>query len=388
MYKEIIIYSGIQPGKKGTGNFLSFFINKFHENNIKFKLISYNTPSGGLLVKIAKKIGVIKMLRSLYLNLIRVTSKDNISDFIVFIFHPQSIGLNITTNLIRNNKVYIYVLDTFFFCKKSYNYIDGNNACLKCISNPNASKENKCKFFLSNQRDEDYRSFQNAIQENLETICFLTQNDNQTLLLKEKFGNTINAVKLGMLINLDDDVPLINNNSLKYDFVFHNTNLRAKGVEYFINLAKNMPNYRFLIPNKINQIDKGIHSYQNIKNIDFNAMTWETGLKEAIINCKVVINPSLWSSPVEGALLKSIFFNGAVAVVDSDYSFQQEIPNNVVIKLAANVEQAKEKLLEVISSEDKINKLKVNSKKWFDDYQTSSNLLFDDFLSNEFIKNN
>lgn len=383
MDRDIYVYSGVQPGKKGTGNFLSFFLQKFQENNINFKLISYKTPNTGLTGKILKKIGLIKIVRSIYFILVRTSSKTNITKSIVFIFHPQTIGLNITADLITNNKVYIYVLDTFFFCKKSYNYIDGNNACLKCISNPKASKENKCKFLLSNQIDEDYYNFQKAIQQNLESICFLTQNDNQTLLLKQKFGNTINAIKLGMLINLDDDIPSINNNLLKYDFVFHNTNLDAKGIFYFLGLAELMPNLKFLIPYKRNEISS-LNNFSSIKNVDFISMSWETGLKSAIVNAKIVINPSLWSSPVEGALLKSIKFNGCVAIVPVDFSFQKEIPKDVVVHLNESLDSSVITLVNLLNSKNLIEKYKQNSSKWLNNYQQSTINNFKKFFKESF----
>lgn len=378
MSKDIYIYSGIQPGKKGTGNFLSFFIEKFHQNNIDFKLISYNTPNVGFVAKLAKKLGLIKVLRSVYFSLIRTSPQQKIKDAIVFIFHPQSIGLSITADLIKNNKTYIYVLDTFFFCKKSYNHLEGNEACFQCITNPKASKENNCKFFLSNQSDENYHNFQKAIYENLETICFLTQNDNQGLLLKAKFGPSINTRKLGMLINLKDEFDIKNKADLNYDFVYHNTNLKAKGVEYFIKLAQNMPEYRFLMPYEKSELN--MKSFQNLKNIDFIPMTWETGLKNAIVNSKIILNPSLWSSPVEGALLKSIKFNGCVAVVPIDFSFQKEIPRDVVIHLYESIDSSVQLLQKMIISQTLMDLYKHNSSKWLASYQRITENNFDDFL--------
>ena len=49
MSKKIYIYSGISPGKKGAGNFLSFFLEQFKDNNIDFKLISHKTPNTGYI---------------------------------------------------------------------------------------------------------------------------------------------------------------------------------------------------------------------------------------------------------------------------------------------------------------------------------------------------
>jgi hypothetical protein len=386
MNKEIIIYSGIQPGKKGTGNFVSFFIDKFKHHKIKFQLVSYSTPSGGFLVKIAKKLGVIKPLRSLFFILARnSSSQKKITDSIVILFHPQSIGLKITANLILRNTVYIYVLDTFFFCKKSYNFIEGTNACLKCISNPDAANENNCKFLLSSQSDLEYKNLQSVISANLSSIYFLTQNENQSLLLKEKFGSTINVKKLGMLIDLNEKPLLKNKNEkIKYDFVFHNTNIEAKGIAYFIELAMQMREYRFLIPYAKSDLSKYANKLNSINNLDCISMTWETGLREAISACKIVVNPSLWSSPVEGALLKSIKSNGCVAVVPVDYSFQKEIPFDVVIHLKNEISESVRILSDAILSQQLIDNYKIKSSEWLEGYEKSTTNHFDKFIKDEF----
>jgi glycosyltransferase involved in cell wall biosynthesis len=388
MNKKIIIYSGIQPGRKGAGNFVSFFINKFHKHNIKFNLVFYKTPNGGFLVKIAKKLGIIKILRSLYFLIVRKSffQKKNIGSTVI-IFHPQSIGLKITANLILNNKVYFYVLDSFFFCKKSYNYIEGNNGCLKCITNPQASIENNCDFLLSIESDKDYEDLQQVISSNLDSICFLTQNNNHSLLLKKKFGEKIDVIELGMLIDLNEEsLPNHKNRDLEYDFVFHNTNFEAKGILYFIEVAKRMPRYRFLIPYSKSDIHNKKHEINYIDNLDFISMTWKTGLKEAVRKCKIVINPSLWSSPVEGALLKSIKNNGCVAIVPVDYSFQKEILSDTVIHLESNISESVKILNHVIQSHALITTYKLNSSKWLDNYTKSTDHNFDNFIQNHFCQ--
>ena len=385
MPKEIYIYSGISPGKKGTGSFLTFFLEQFKKHGIEYNLIYYKTPNAGYLSTIAKKLGFIKILRYIYLKIISLIAKKKIMNSIVFIFHPQSIGLKQTTELIKKNEVYIYVLDTFFFCKKSYNYIEGNSPCYKCISNPNASKENNCDFTYFKLKDENYYNFQTAIYNNLSNITFLTQNDNQLLLLKEKFGNKINSRKLGMLINLEDNLINKRDNKLNYDFVFHNTSIKAKGIEYFIELAKGMSNHSFLIPYNSSDINSDIKDFQNIDNIDFISMSWETGLKTAVANCKIVINPSLWSAPVEGALLKSIKYNGCVAIVPGDFSFQKEIPLDTVIHLDTDITKSKQILTSILSSKNSIENYKSKSLIWLKSYQNNTELNFKSFF--EFLKN-
>lgn len=380
MSKQIYIYSGISPGKKGTGNFLSYFLEQFINNNIDFTLISHKTPNTGYVSIIAKKLGLIKILRSIFMFFSNFFAKKNINNSIVFLFHPQSIGLNQSIDLIKNNQVYFYVLDTFFFCKKSYNYISGNSPCFKCMSNTNASLENNCGFSIFNHKDEDYHNFQNTIFKNLSSINFLTQNDNQLRLLKQKFGDKINVKTLGMLINLKNDIIEKDDSEFSYDFVFHNTGLKPKGLDYFIKLAKEMVNHSFLIPYKSSDLHSSIEDIQNIINIDFIPMTWETGLRNAIVNCKIVINPSLWSAPVEGALLKSIMYNGCVAIVPVDFSFQKEIPSESVIQLYTDIKKTKKKLTSIVTSKKLIDDYKIKSFEWLNSYQNTTESNFINFF--------
>lgn len=380
MPKQIYIYSGISPGKKGTGNFLTFFLKQFKDNNIDYKLITYSTPNIGYISIAAKKLGVVKILRSAYILVSRFFFGKQVNNSTVFIFHPQSIGLQKTTEIIKNNRVYFYVLDTFFFCKKSYNHIDGSSPCFKCITNPNASKENNCSFSIFNHKDENYYNFQKAIYENLDTITFLTQNDNQSLLLKEKFGDKVDSKKLGMLIDLPIFIVKKDDAKLSYDFVFHNTGLKSKGIDYFIELAESMSNHSFLIPYNRSNLNLDIKKNQKINNVDFISMSWETGLKTAVANCKIVINPSLWSAPVEGALLKSIKYNGCVAIVPGDFSFQKEIPLDTVIHLDTDITKSVKKLTSILISKKLTQGYKVKSLKWLNYYQKETEFNFKTFF--------
>ena len=62
-------------------------------------------------------------------------------------------------------------------------------------------------------------------------------------------------------------------------------------------------------------------------------MTWETGLEAAVRAAPLVLVPSLWSAPVEGALIKSIAAGRAVAVVDNESAFSHELPMGLVSRL-------------------------------------------------------
>ena len=140
-----------------------------------------------------------------------------------------------------------------------------------------------------------------------------------------------------------------------------------------------------MIPYNSSDINSDIKDFQYIDNIDFISMSWGTGLKTAVANCKIVINPSLWSAPVEGALLKSIKYNGCVAIVPGDFSFQKEIPLDTVIHLDTDITKSVKILASILSSKILIENYKIKSLKWLNSFQNNTELNFKSFF--ESLKN-
>src|SRR3954467_15968679 len=58
------------------------------------------------------------------------------------LFHPQMLGLSAALALIETRAnagrtTHLYLLDSFFFCRRSYNHIDDEAvACLRCLGDP------------------------------------------------------------------------------------------------------------------------------------------------------------------------------------------------------------------------------------------------------------
>ena len=87
-------------------------------------------------------------------------------------------------------------------------------------------------------------------------------------------------------------------------------------------------------------------------NIDCIDITWGTGLKEYVRCADLVMNPSLWSAPIEGALVKSASYNKVVATVQSKYGFEsevKEIKNH--IRLSNDIEIAAKQLADYLSKQ-------------------------------------
>jgi hypothetical protein len=73
-------------------------------------------------------------------------------------------------------------------------------------------------------------------------------------------------------------------------------------------------------------------------------MTWETGLREAMAASRMVMVPSLWSAPIEGALIKSMVTSDHVAILDNDSAFQSELPDEAVLRLSGDPLEAARQL--------------------------------------------
>lgn len=66
-------------------------------------------------------------------------------------------------------------------------------------------------------------------------------------------------------------------------------------------------------------------------------MGWTTGLKECVLNSRITFFPSLWSAPIKGSVVKTMKLGVAIGLFDASFSFSQEIPNTVALKLSGRL---------------------------------------------------
>ena len=111
------------------------------------------------------------------------------------------------------------------------------------------------------------------------------------------------------------------------DIVYHGSWLEAKGARWALSLASEMPEKKFLFP------CRKPSSLAAPPNVAFRPLTWESGLAEQVQATPLCIVPSLWTAPIEGALVKSIAHAPATAVVDVPHGFTAELPRNLVLRL-------------------------------------------------------
>lgn len=369
------IISGIGPSDHGAGRLVKELIKFANQSNPDIKVIAFYSKKNKLF-KFLKNSFFGHYLKLIYYKLIQKSNSarqiQNIKHSTVLLLHPQTLGFDNFKILIENkNKIFLYVLDNSFFCMKSLNYANGHKACFDCLGNINTSsiQKNGCKpspVMYSLQDNTEFLKYLNGIKME---VNFLAQNYLQQNLLFKHFGDQINSDVVGMYTSEFSENKIYNaHDNFKFDFVYHGSLELAKGVLYFIELAKAMPDNSFFIPYDSNLVKNKLNLKTLPTNINFENQTWESGLEDTIKHSKIVVCPSLWSAPIEGAFLKSIMVNGCVAVVNTEFAYSNEFTSDQIIKLNSELVLSLSLLNEVLQNKVKRNKIVFESQAWFLNY--------------------
>jgi hypothetical protein len=256
----------------------------------------------------------------------------------VLVLHPQTLGYDCFRALYEaGNKITMYVLDNSFFCLQSYNHRAGKRGeCFDCLGNLSGCHPACSPFPVSIAR-KDNLTFLHWLQGVSHNIEFLCQTHHQAALLAAHMGSGIRCKVVGMKTDEFQDTPLSSHNptpsTRRFDVVFHGHAFGAKGIRYVLELAAQLPELSFLVPSDLGEVQRCAPELPITPNVTCQRMSWTSGLKEYVSACRLVLCPSEWSAPVEGAVLKSLEFNGSVAVVETKYGFEREIPADIALKL-------------------------------------------------------
>ena len=291
----------------------------------------------------------------------------------VIAIHPQTLFYDNLFKLIDNgNRVAIYIMDNSYFCIRSYNHLPGDfQPCFRCLGGSFNLAEKCNPFPLSYEKAKNISYLQKLLRYK-DRFHFILQNKNQLALLERHFGDVSSSIVGLYIADMLDAVEIALNSHGKYDVVYHAAAIEPKGILYTLHLAKMVPERTFFIPDskttlvalcEQHGIDLG--EYQNLvlKNV-----TWESGLASIVRQAGLVICPSLWSAPIEGALIKSLFHNGKVAVVDTKFSFAQELPEDVALKLPADIAQAAVLVENYFKGRGCAERLQMNACRWVEGY--------------------
>ena len=264
----------------------------------------------------------------------------------MLVLHPQEIGTRWLTELIRRRSLRglqteLFVLDASFFCVRSYNHVPGENGpCRRCLDEgPEAARRFGCRPFPI--RDQWASSFIDTLrrQAHLGQVVFWTQTAGHAELVRQYAGSGARVRPVGLWTDDFDDlqtpppeaVPLA-------DVVYHGSWLDAKGAAWAVRLAELLPERRFLFPCPR---PRGTVVPTNAV---FMPMTWDTGLAGQVRCTPLTLVPSLWTAPIEAALVKSIAHAPATAVLSFPGSFAATLPAGLVLELPPVPREAAEVL--------------------------------------------
>lgn len=368
-YKNLILISGVSPSNGGVGRLMKNIVPLALKNNFSI-VIRREGASLKLLLNEKEFLALLVEVFSRAYDSIRfLFGTFFLKNKTILFIHPQTAGFNLLNRLIFRNRVYLYVMDNSFFCIRSYNiHPILNNECINCLGDPNRL-HSKCLPFPAGGSAKKMVDSLFRLKKYSNKVTFLAQNNIQSKLLKKHFGLDTNCIVVGM-----DTNELVESSSsdvqvTEYDLVFHGNANIAKGALWFLELAELLPHLQFFMPCSKLEIETLLGRIIHVNNITFNKCTWEQGLKDIVIKAKLVCVPSLWSAPIEGALLKSIACNGEVAVVKTEYGFSREIPNNVLLRLSSSPSHAAEEISSHLASG---KKLRETSRKWLQQFNSNN----------------
>lgn len=340
----VIIASGIMPGPSGVGRVLAGLIaerDRFSMDDVRFltggsgaglgKAIRAHSMSAALSAGGSTMVGYTSLVRGLGLPELTDSNHD------LVLIHPQSLSRAWIRAVARRRDapITIYLMDNSFFCVRSYNHIPGEDSpCMRCLGG---------QFFRAREkgcRPYPPLSFGLAGLLNdlvawvaLGKIRFLAQTDAQATLLRQHFGDEVRVRVVGLWTSdfpaASEVPPAPTRGRGGFDVVFHGSADAAKGSLWALDVAERLPGHTFLFPMRSPGARGGTHP----RNVTFRQMSWESGLDRAVRDAALVINPSLWSAPIEGALVKSILYGRRAAVVDIRSSWASELPDGLILRM-------------------------------------------------------
>jgi hypothetical protein len=357
---DVLVVSGIPSGASGTGRLVGHLESEIRKNwkNVRLVAKPERLPSWLLFMYLRQRnLGSILVQVSSYVLrllsfVVGVVYTQLNRKRILVLLHPQNLGYRLSLQLLesRKNPSLLYLLDSSFFCIASYNHIHGENEpCVRCLGGKyGQAQQNKCIPFP--RMDWAAIRYVERLRVLVRTgrVQLVAQNIRQAELARHHFAleNQPQVIGLwtddwGSLMPIDGRV--LNEESelaSSWDVVFHGHCLEPKGALWLTRLAGHCRELTFLFP-------FARPAWLNApSNCSFQNINWENGLKEAVASAWCTAVPSLWSAPIEGALIKSLAVAPRVAVVANQSSFADEIPEKLVLRLPRDPIEAATVLLE------------------------------------------
>jgi hypothetical protein len=393
---ELNIISGIPAGESGTGRLVGHLKDQLSKKSYnRINLIEKpEKPAYWKLKKYLRERKIKEIVKYILIYLIKsLKFFFNVTILLVkrhspiMLLHPQNLGYNLSLEFIRsrNTPLLIYLLDSSFFCISSYNYLKGDNKpCLRCIEfGFSQIQEHGCKPFPGLDWSAiKFVTTLKVLARELK-VNFVAQTSRQAMLAQKHFDLMVPPPIIHLWSkDWDDLVPnkkmtfRFNKTHYSWDILFHGNCLEAKGVTWTTEIAKYCPDLRFMFPfSKPDWLSAS-------KNCIFKACSWETGLPDEIEESRFVIVPSLWSAPIEGALIKSIILAEGVIVVRNSTSFCDELPDGVVLKVSSDPKLGGNEIIDAFKNNWHPDPQALDH--WQSDFLKIKNSFFEDFINPTF----
>lgn len=277
------------------------------------------------------------------------------------LFHPQTMTYRLSALLLSlAGSIRLYILDAHFFCMKSYNQMNGKE-CLKCLNFH--QPETVCRPFPRKDNLKNYIKYKDLLKYRAHEIEFIVQTHGYKDLVKSSIAIdakiSIEPMITPVIKKLQNYSPT--HNKPIYDIAYHAAFLQAKGSDYFISLVKKAPSIKFFVPASPSVIEI------NLPNLDAQDFSWDTGLQEVLEVSKIVVCPSVWSAPIEAAVLKSMLLVKPVAIMKSN-TMCQLIPSAGYISLSGNVLEDSIMLKDMLQNPQKLKLVAENGMNWAKEY--------------------
>lgn len=346
------LVSGLGPSPGGVGRLMRKLIPEAEARGFQVYFPKPSPPLRALIRKnfLAFLVGLLER----YIHRLRFFIQTRrIKGATVLFLHPQTAGWHTLLSLSKSNTVYLYVMDNSFFCMRSYNLHPQTHAeCLKCIPSPERADRICSNPAGALTRRKSIAQLK-ALRARSKDIIFLAQNHNQARLLRSALGPValqLVGLDTGEAVALPGP-PTEGGRDSRHCIVYHGATNLAKGISFFIGLAERVPSVQFIVPDALAEVEATVGRSISAPNISFQPCQWESGLAELVSTATLVVNPSLWSAPIEGALIKSFAFNSRVATVATQYGYESEIFELTGhLRLDPNIEVAASQLQDFLAA--------------------------------------
>lgn len=370
--RTVDILSGISVKQEGgVGPLLRNILRDFDRCGLNVRFLAPSEEDRISIRELARRGRWLSAMRLWYER--RILGRGPLSTYVdsdhpLLVFHPQTLGFRRLLDLLerRRSAAWLYVLDSSFFCLRSRNSIPGEfDACLRCHAGGiGEAKKHGCSTRPYRFDASDLGRLRRLGQTG--KVRFFVQNRGQRDLVNSWFGID-DAVQVGL--DVLEEKQFHQSSEQGFDVVFHGAPTWAKGLGLFFRLAEAMPERSFCAPLSMNQSGAVLQKLgwtSPPDNVIFAPMKWGSGLRETVMDAKLVYCGTLWSAPVEGALLKSIQMNGAVLVTDAVAGYANDIPPECVMRLPLkDFKGTVESVRGLLDSADARQELRERAQTWF-----------------------